>query len=82
MLSGAVRWLRKPAGELLWRTRADGEEQEEEEVGDPIAFAISFRPYDLSNGLAASLPPLDELTLKLDSELVREESSPWPSPEK
>lgn len=66
----SVRWLRKPAGELLWRTRADEEQEVEEE--DPIAAAISPKPYDLTSGffVAVSLP----LILKVDSE----EESPSP----
>jgi len=62
-----ARWLRKPAGELLCRTK------------DPAPCAISFKPYDLCNPpppplLGAFRSQLDELTLQVDSEVIEDDS--------
>lgn len=81
------RWLRNPAGELFWRTKA-----EEAEAEDPPAppfevlavrkfpTDISCSPHDLCSpfggggGCCCSFGLLDELARQVDSDVMEEES--------
>ena len=68
-----MRWLRKPAGELLCRSKdeeAEAEaEDEDEEEEEPILAAISLIPCDLCKIGA------EELTLQVDS-VIKDDESP------